>query len=93
MNYEGGIMKALIFIGLKIVEIGGIVFGPYYAGRYFSKYTWFYDIFSFISPWSVLECWAAGFVFLVVVGGGIGIGIVFVGVNLELTKKIRGKLK
>ena len=58
--------KALIFIGLKVVEILGIVFVPYYSSKWIFvdllKTSWIED------AGDMLLCWVAGLWFLGVIG-------------------------
>ena len=66
----GGDMKRVfVFIGLKVVELSAIVFGPYFLGMLISKWTWFYLVMEYKGE----PYWLMGFVSLIMLVGTLAI--------------------
>ncbi len=83
-------MRLIWFIILKIAEIGGVVFGPYYLGKWVHSWTDFFCSPQVAHP----ECppfWIIGFICLLGPAVAIGLVVVFSIVNWELAGKLREK--
>ena len=54
------------FIGLKIIEIGGVVFIPYYIGKVLYHFfeDWLIRATVVVLPVHVCEIWVVGFLFI-----------------------------
>lgn len=84
-------IKVLVFIVLKIAEIGGVIFIPYWLGyfpdKYLSNKTGVPEGNKFIK-------WLTGVLIVIIVAGLITIALPamskFVGANWELAGKITG---
>ena len=74
-------MKVLIFIALKIVEVLGIVFAPFYLGKWvFPDDIW------------VLK-WSCGVFSMAVLGFIAILGWFFIKLNWEWAEEIKNKLR
>lgn len=88
-------MKILLFVLLKIVEISGVVFGPYYLGKFVHLWTGFFCY----HDWDVPKCvpfWAIGagsmtLAFLALVA--LVVIYVLIRSNWQLADKLYLKLK
>ncbi len=86
-------MRILWFILLKVVEIGGVVFGPHYLGRLVHRWTEFFCItggeeITHVAYWVI----GLGSLVLVLVAicGGALVTMLLIG-NWELAGKIRDR--
>ncbi len=88
-------MKILWFIGLKIVEIGGVVFAPYYLGKLIHSWTDWFCLHGAATP-SCTPMWILGFVGILLAICAIGllaITCVFAKQNWEWAGKLSRKFK
>ena len=80
-------MQVIVFILLKIAEIGGLIFLPYFLGK-FMKRKW-PDIFPDNAPTETMVfIWLAGFVVLLLTGVFIILTDVFIAANWELARNL-----
>ena len=90
-------MKIFWFVLLKIVEIGGIVFGPYYLGKLVHCFTEFF-CYTDSSTGTIdhISNWCLGLGTILIVGGLsmiVFLCVIFLCLNWELADKIRDRFK
>ncbi len=78
--------RILLFVLLKIAEIGVIVFVPYYAGR-------IGGLFMEVKPPTVIQCWCFGCIVLITVSTLVAITCVLVSANWKWSAKILNKFR
>lgn len=82
--------RILVFIGLKVVEIGAIIFGPYFLGMLMYQWDWFMTTFGVAHG----SYWGIGFLTIILTSVVLlfsSLIIIFFIDNWEWAKRITDK--